>query len=102
MRGEFKESSFIFLFSSSERGKKKDICTAVQVELRRQYPRPRSNTPGQPIKDKFVERPHGVPIKKSKQSIRCKIGSHGEKRFFLLRLGIELQPGFAGQLHLGP
>src|SRR6476660_7339413 len=66
-----------------------------------QHTRTGCNAPRQAIKNESVERPHGVPVKESKKSMGRKISSHGQEGFSILRLRVELKPGFAGQFHFG-
>ncbi len=57
---------------------------------------------GKAVEDEFVEGPHGVPIQKAWNPVRCKIGCDREQGFLFLcslRGGFELQPGFAGDDH---
>ncbi len=48
------------------------------------------------IENEFVEGPHGIPIKKTEETMRSKVGGDGQERLAILRLRLELQPGFAG------
>src|SRR5215211_3651598 len=74
------------------------INSAIYV---RQYTCPRRDLSRQPIENEFMDGPHRVPVKKSKQAIRRKIGCDRKQCFSILWCCLELQPGIAGQFHFG-
>src|SRR5512141_3058160 len=77
--------------------------TRIRLSIRMgQHARPRSDLPREPIEDEFVEGPHGIPVKKTEEPMRREVGCHCQERLALFWLRLELQPGLAGQFHLGP
>ena len=55
-----------------------------------------------PIKDEFMEGPHGSPVQQTKQAMRIEIRAGGQQGLSIfLGCGQEFQPGLPGEFHFG-